>query len=78
MLPVPANKGRYKNTLMKLQLKHSMQIKEYSQIVAISLEIDSPNEESVITEDEYQLMLENIKLACCCFLPLLRVIAQEL
>jgi hypothetical protein len=51
-----------KNTLMKLQLKHTMQIKEYSQIVAISLEIDPPNEESVITEDEYQLMLENINV----------------
>lgn len=52
-----------KNTLLKLQLKHCIQVNEYSQIVAISLEIDLPDEESIINKDEYQIILENMEVS---------------
>lgn len=57
------SKDIIKDTLLKLQLKHAIQVKEYNQIVCISLEIDMPNEESLINDNEYQLMLEHMNVS---------------
>ena len=57
------SKDMIKNTILKIKLKHEIQVKENNQLVCISLEIDMPNEESLINENEYQLMLEYMNVS---------------
>lgn len=51
-----------KDTLNKLYLKYLASINQNSQIVVISIEIDMPNEYSVISKNEYFYMKEKMKI----------------
>lgn len=52
-----------RQTLNKMQLYHLMQVSQGSQIVAISIKIDSPSEYSVFTDDEYQYIIDTTNVA---------------
>ncbi|MBF4692538.1 HTH domain-containing protein [Fusibacter ferrireducens] len=48
--------------VQKLELKIRSRINESSQIVVLAIEIDQTNEYSIITENDYQMMTEKIKV----------------
>lgn len=50
-----------KQTLHRFQLRNEANTNKNSQIVVLSIEIDLPNEYSLINENEYQIMLEKMK-----------------
>ncbi|BEP29750.1 HTH domain-containing protein [Helicovermis profundi] len=52
-----------KQSIQHFRLKHEFGIMEDRQIVVISIEIDLPNEYSLINENEYQLMLNKMKVS---------------
>lgn len=51
-----------KQAVQHFRLKHDFSIVEDSQIVVISIEIDMPNEYSLMNENEYQVMLNKMKV----------------
>ncbi len=51
-----------KQAIQQFRLKHEFSVVEDRQIVVISIEIDMPNEYSLINENEYQLMLNKMKV----------------
>lgn len=55
-------KNIIRETIAKLQLKYLLQISSQSQIVAICISIDSPNEFSVLYDNDYQFSLSKIKV----------------
>lgn len=52
-----------KETLKYLDLKMQSRIHEKSQIVVLAIERDLPNEHALIKENEYQLLLESMKIS---------------
>lgn len=50
------------NAVQKLELKIRSRVNASSQIVAIAIEIDQPNEYSLLLENDYQMMAEKIKV----------------
>lgn len=50
------------NAAQKLELKIRSRINASSQIIAIAIEIDLPNEYSLLLENDYQMMAEKIKV----------------
>lgn len=59
--PMPT-RNIIRDTIRRLQLKHMLQISSQSQIVAISIKIDSPHDYSVLTENEYQFSIDKTKI----------------
>ncbi len=55
-------KDDIKSTIKQLELKMRSAIDEKSQIVVLAIEIDLPNEYSIIYENEYQIMSEKAKV----------------
>ena len=52
-----------RETLKKLILSHRIQISQQSQIVALCVQIDEPNEYSLLNEDEYQYVIDKMKIS---------------
>lgn len=52
-----------RETIKKLILNHKIQISQQSQIVALYIHIDEPNEYSFLNEDEYQCVIDKMKIA---------------
>jgi DNA-binding CsgD family transcriptional regulator len=52
-----------KQAIQHFRLKHEFSMVEDRQIVVIAIEMDMPNEYSLINENEYQLMLNKMKVA---------------
>jgi hypothetical protein len=52
-----------KQTIVRFKLKHESKIIENSQMVVLAIEVDLPNDYSLIKENEYQLMLEKTKIS---------------
>lgn len=55
-------KNDIKNTIKQLEMKMRSRVNEQSQIVVLAIEIDLPNEYSMIYENEYQIMSEKTKV----------------
>lgn len=52
-----------RETLYKLQLKYLVKLSQQSQLVALCIQIDSPNELSLLADDEYQAALNRTKVS---------------
>lgn len=50
-------------TLLKLQLSHQIQLSQQSQLVAINIHIDTVNEYSLLSDNEYQRMIDKASVA---------------
>lgn len=51
-----------RETITKLKLKHLAYINQSNQIIVLSVEIDLPDEQSIINKDEYQIALKNMRV----------------
>lgn len=61
-LCVTPTRNIIRESIARLQLKHMLQISSQSQIVSICISIDSPNEYSILTDNEYRYSLSKIKV----------------
>ncbi|EGO63364.1 hypothetical protein [Acetonema longum] len=52
-----------RQTLHKMQLNHLLQVSQQSQIVALSIRIDSPSEYSLFNDNEYQYIIDKTNVA---------------
>ena len=52
-----------RETLYKLQLRYLVKVSQQSQLVAICIQIDAPNELSLLADDEYQTALNRMKVS---------------
>lgn len=52
-----------RETVKKLLLNHRIQISQQSQIVVLCVQIDEPNEYSLLNEDEYQYVIDKMKIS---------------
>lgn len=51
-----------RETITKLKLKHLAYINQSNQIIVLAVEINSPDEQSIINKDEYQIALKNMRV----------------
>ncbi len=52
-----------RETLKKLILGYNVQISQHSQIVALRVQIDAPSEYSLLSEDEYQTIIDKMQIS---------------
>lgn len=52
-----------RETLLKLQLKYLVKVNQQSQLAAVSIQIDSPSEYSLLADNEYSIALNRMKVS---------------
>ncbi|MDR3560831.1 MAG: HTH domain-containing protein [Negativicutes bacterium] len=52
-----------RETVHKLVLSHQIQVSQQSQIVALSIHIDDPNEHSIYSDNEYQYAIDRMQIS---------------
>lgn len=52
-----------RETLKKLILSYTVQLSKQSQIVALCVQVDDPNEYSLLNDDEYQSVIDKMKIS---------------
>lgn len=62
-LMIEPTKNIIRETLNKLQLKYLFQVSQQSQLVALSIQIDTPSEHSLLEENEYQGVIDRMKVS---------------
>lgn len=55
--------GVITETLHKLQLTHQLRVSEQNQIVAVCIQVDTPHEYSLFSDNEYQYVIDKMKIA---------------